>query len=115
MNNEFIETECNVGQEMKLKPEYLLDDKDARAIVAKIQQADQELAGLSRQFIESVASQYEDRGLSHDELVAASKNGLIRAARKMDLARELPFASYAVWWMRQEILQEIKKLKKITV
>ena len=111
MNNEFIETGCNEGQEVKHKPECLLDDRDARAIVAKIQQADQELEELSRQFIESVASQYEGRGLSHDELVAASTNGLIRAARKIDLSRELPFASYAVWWMRQEILQEIKNPK----
>ena len=111
MNNKFIETEGNVGQEVEPKPESLLDDRDARAIVAKIQQADQELVGLSQQFIESVASQYEGRGLSHDKLVAASTNGLIRAARKIDLSRELPFASYAVWWMRQEILQEIKNPK----
>ena len=111
MNNEFIETGCNVGEDVKLKPESLLDDRDARAIVAKIQQAAQDLEVLSRQFIERVAGQYEGRGLSRDELVAASTKGLIRAARKMDLARELPFASYAVWWMRQEILQEIKNPK----
>ena len=47
--------------------------------------------------------------LSDEELIAASRYGLIRASYKFDKSRGFTFAAYAVWWMRQAILQEIRK------
>ena len=47
--------------------------------------------------------------LSDEELIATSRYGMLRASHKFDKSRGFKFASYAVWWMRQAILQEIRK------
>ena len=112
MNNTgFIETGCDAGLEKEQSHAPLLNDKDALDIVARIQQANAELVDCCQEFAKSIAGQYKDRGLTGDELLAAAERGLKLAARKMDLSRQMTFESYAVWWMRQEILQEIKKSK----
>ena len=46
---------------------------------------------------------------SDEELIAASRYGVLRASHKFDKSRGFTFAAYAVWWMRQAILQEIRK------
>lgn len=95
----------------------IIDNDEALRLIDLIQQGDSnaenELAELGSVFVKAVARQYVDKGLSDEELIAASRYGMLRASHKFDKSRGFKFASYAVWWMRQAILQEIRK-KKIT-
>ena len=93
--------------------EYLQNNEEALRIITLIQQGDSqaenELAELGSVFVKAVAKQYVDKGLSDEELIAASRYGMLRASHKFDKSRGFKFASYAVWWMREAILQEIRK------
>ena len=60
-------------------------------------------------FVTSIAKEYLDEGLSLDKLVEAGKAGLSKAALKYDHSRGFRFISYAVWWIRQSILQAIEE------
>lgn len=62
-------------------------------------------------FIYSVANQFKDQGLSLQELIVSGITGLIGAAEKYDETRGFKFASYAIWWIRQSILNSIMKQK----
>lgn len=64
---------------------------------------------LFHEIIVSIANEYIDKGLSLDELVAAGKKGLKVAEEKYDDQKDFSFESYAVWWIRQRILQSIHK------
>ena len=59
-------------------------------------------------FVESIAKQYLDKGLSLDELVEAWKTGLEKAAMKYDSTHGFKFIAYAVWWIRQPMLVAIE-------
>ena len=91
----------------------IIDNDEALRLIELIQQGDSnaenDLAELGTVFIKAVAKQYVGKGLAADELIAASRHGLIRASHKFDKSRGFTFAAYAVWWMRQAILQEIHK------
>ena len=95
----------------------IINNDKALRLIDLIQQgesnAENDLAELGSVFIKAVAKQYVGEGLSDDELIAASRHGLIRASYKFDKSRGFTFAAYAVWWMREAILQAIHK-KKIT-
>lgn len=91
----------------------IIDNDEALRLVDLIQQCDSnaenELAELGSVFVKAVARQYVGKGLSDEALIAASRYGMLRASRKFDKSRGFKFASYAVWWMREAILQEIRK------
>ena len=91
----------------------IIDNDEALRLIDLIQQGDSnaenDLAELGTVFIKAVAKQYVGKGLTADELIAASRHGQIRASHKFDKSRGFTFAAYAVWWMRQAILQEIHK------
>ena len=91
----------------------IINNEEALRIITLIQQGDSqaenELAELGSVFVKAVAKQYVSKGLSKEELIAASRYGMLRASHKFDKSRGFKFASYAVWWMRQAILQEIRK------
>ena len=95
----------------------IIDNDEALRLIDLIQQGDSnaenDLAELGSVFIKAVAKQYAGKGLTAEELIAASSQGLIRASHKFDKSRGFTFAAYAVWWMREAILQAIHK-KKIT-
>lgn len=95
----------------------IIDNDKALRLIDLIQQGDSnaenDLTELGSVFIKAVAKQYTEKGLTAEELIAASSHGLIRASRKFDKSRGFTFAAYAVWWMREAILQAIHK-KKIT-
>lgn len=90
----------------------IIDNDEALRLIDLIQRdsnAENELAELGSVFVKAVARQYVDKGLSDEELIAASRYGMLRASHKFDKSRGFKFASYAVWWMREAILQEIRK------
>ena len=91
----------------------IINNDKALRLIDLIQQgesnAENDLAELGSVFIKAVAKQYAGKGLTAEELIA----GLIRASHKFDKFRGFTFAAYAVWWMREAILQAIHK-KKIT-
>ena len=62
-------------------------------------------------FVASVAKEYQNNGLSLDELVEAGKAGIAKAALKYDNSRGFRFISYAVWWIRESILYAIADKK----
>ena len=95
----------------------IINNEEALRIITLIQQGDShaenELAELGSVFVKAVAKLYVGKGLSDEELIAASRYGMLRASHKFDKFRGFTFAAYAVWWMREAILQAIHK-KKIT-
>lgn len=69
--------------------------------------AQDELVIHNLRFVISVAKQYQNQGLSLEDLISAGHEGLIVAARKFDVDRGFKFISYAVWWIRQSILKAL--------
>ena len=64
----------------------------------------------NRRFVVSVAAQYQDQGLSLEELIKAGTEGLKKAAQKYNAEEaDFKFMSYAVWWIRQAILQALSE------
>jgi RNA polymerase primary sigma factor len=79
----------------------------ARLIKKGNQNAINQLVNSNLRFVISVAKQYAGRGMSVEDLVSEGNIGLIKAAQKWDETRGIKFISYAVWWIRQSILQSL--------
>ena len=65
------------------------------------------LTAVHKGHIEAVAKEYQNQGLDLSELIAAGTKGLLKAAEKFDETRGFRFISYAIWWVRQSILQAL--------
>ena len=79
----------------------------AGRIKAGDEEAFQRLVEANLRFVVSVAKQYQNRGLDLTDLINEGNLGLMKAARKFDPTRGFKFISYAVWWIRQQILQAL--------
>jgi len=61
----------------------------------------------NRRYVEAVAKQYKDQGLTMEQLIAEGNKGLVKAADRFDERKGLKFMAYAVWWIRQSILEAL--------
>ena len=100
-----------IGREELVSPEEEVE------LAQRIRKGDQRaLAKLTRanlRFVVSVAKQYQNQGLSLPDLINEGNLGLIKAAEKFDETRGFKFISYAVWWIRQSILQALAEQSRI--
>ena len=97
--------------------EELLSVEEEVELAQRIKKGDREalekLTKANLRFVVSVAKQYQNQGLSLPDLINEGNLGLMKAAEKFDETRGFKFISYAVWWIRQSILQAIAEQSRI--
>ncbi|MCU0411645.1 MAG: sigma-70 family RNA polymerase sigma factor [Bacteroidetes bacterium] len=100
-----------IGKVELLSPQEEIDL--ARRIKKGDQKALEKLTKANLRFVVSVAKQYQNQGLSLGDLINEGNLGLIKAAKRFDETRGFKFISYAVWWIRQSILQALAEQSRI--
>jgi RNA polymerase primary sigma factor len=95
----------------------MINAEEEANLARKIKEGDEEalnrLVNANLRFVVSVAKQYQNQGMLLADLVSEGNIGLIKAAKKFDESRGFKFISYAVWWIRQTILESISEKSRV--
>ena len=101
----------------EISKEELISVEEEVELAQRIKKGDtralERLTRANLRFVVSVAKQYQNQGLTLPDLINEGNVGLIKAAEKFDETRGFKFISYAVWWIRQSILQAIAEQSRI--
>ena len=101
----------------EISKETMISAEEEVELAQRIKKGDQKalerLTKANLRFVVSVAKQYQNQGLSLPDLVNEGNLGLLKAAERFDETRGFKFISYAVWWIRQSILQAISEQSRI--
>ncbi|HZD05955.1 MAG TPA: sigma-70 family RNA polymerase sigma factor, partial [Longimicrobiales bacterium] len=108
----------SLDQYLKEISAYPLIDREEEARLARlIRKGDEEaldkLVRSNLRFVVSVAKKYQNQGVPLSDLINEGNLGLIRAAHKFDETKGIKFISYAVWWIRQAILQALAEQSRV--
>ena len=102
---------------LEISKKELLTPQEEADLASRIREGDTDaldkLVQANLRFVVSVAKQYQNQGLSLNDLINEGNLGLIRAAQKFDETKGFKFISYAVWWIRQAMSQAILEQSKI--
>ena len=94
-------------------PLNMISPEEETGLAHRIQKGDEEayrrLVEANLRFVVSVAKQYQNSGMDLSDLINEGNLGLLKAARKFDPTRGFKFITYAVWWIRQQIMQAISE------
>src|SRR5262245_59286182 len=110
--------EGSLDQYLREISKYPLINREEETVLAiRIKQHEAEaldkLVRSNLRFVVSVAKKYQNQGVSLSDLINEGNLGLIRAAHKFDETKGIKFISYAVWWIRQAILQALAEQSRI--
>jgi RNA polymerase primary sigma factor len=109
-----FETENSLTQYFKdVRKSTLLTPNEEIDLAKRIQNGDniaiEELVNANLKFVISIAKEYQNQGLSLADLISEGNYGLVKAATRFDHTRGFRFISYAVWWIKQSIIQSLNE------